>query len=182
MKRTIGLLEFKSIAKGMETTDEILKSANVELILATALCPGKYITIITGELSAVKTAIAVGERIGDFFLIDAYVLSNVHESVMSALTATSEIGSVSALGVVETMSAVTAVMVGDTAAKASKVDLIEIRIARGLGGKGFALFSGEISAVKAAVQACLNEYKMTGEILYATTISSPSKALIDSLL
>lgn len=182
MKRTIGLLEFKSIAKGMETTDEILKSANVELILATALCPGKYITIITGELSAVKTAIAVGERIGDFFLIDAYVLSNAHESVMSALTATSEIGSISALGVVETMSAVTSVMVGDTAAKASKVDLIEIRIARGLGGKGFVLFSGEISAVKASVQACLNEYQMTGEILYATTISSPSKELIDSLL
>lgn len=182
MKRTIGLLEFKSIAKGMETTDEILKSANVKLILATALCPGKYITIITGELSAVKTAIAVGERVGDFFLIDAYVMSNAHESVLSALTATSEIGSVSALGVVETMSAVTSVMVGDTAAKASKVDLIEIRIARGLGGKGFVLFSGEISSVKAAVQACLNEYQMTGEILYATTISSPSKELIDSLL
>ena len=182
MRRTIGLLEFKSIAKGMETTDEILNSANVELIMATALCPGKYITIITGELSAVKTAIAVGERVGDFFLIDAYVLSNVHDSVMSALTATSEIGSVSALGVVETMSAVTAVMVGDTAAKASKVNLIEIRIARGLGGKGFALFSGEISSVKAAVQACLNEYQMTGEILYATTIASPNKALIDSLL
>ncbi len=182
MKRTIGLLEFKSIAKGMETTDEILKSANVELILATALCPGKYISMITGELSAVKTAIAVGERVGDFFLIDAYVLSNAHPSVMSALTATSEIGSVSALGVVETMSAITSVMVGDTAAKASKVDLIEIRIARGLGGKGFVLFSGEISAVKAAVQACLNEYQMTGEILYATTISSPSKELIDSLL
>ncbi len=182
MKPTIGLLEFKSIAKGMETTDAILKSANVELILATALCPGKYISMITGELSAVKTAIAVGERIGDFFLIDAYVLSNVHKSVMSALTATCEIGSLSAIGVVETMSAVTSVMVGDTAAKASKVDLIEIRIARGLGGKGFVLFSGEIAAVKAAVKACLDKYQMTGEIIYATTISSPSKEMIDSLL
>lgn len=182
MKRTIGLLEFKSIAKGMETVDEVMKSAHVELILATALCPGKYIAMFTGELSAVKTAITVGERVGDFFLIDAYVLSNAHESVLSALTATSEVGSVSAIGVVETMSAVTSVMVGDTAAKASKVDLIEIRIARGLGGKGFVLFSGEIAAVKAAVKACLDQYQMTGEILYATTISSPSKELIDSLL
>jgi len=182
MKQAIGLLEFKSIAKGMETVDEVLQSAHVELILATALCPGKYIAMFTGELSAVKTGIAVGERVGDFFLIDAYVLSNAHKSVMSALTATSEFGDVPALGVVETMSAVTSIMVGDTAAKAAKVDLIEIRIARGLGGKGYVLFSGEIASVQAAVKACLDQYQMTGEILYATAISSPRKELIDSLL
>jgi microcompartment protein CcmL/EutN len=182
MKRTIGLLEFKSIAKGMETIDEVLNSAQVELILATALCPGKYIAMFTGELSAVKTAVKVGERVGDFFLIDAYVLSNVHESVMRALTATTEIGKVPAVGVIETMSAITSVMVGDTAAKAAKVDLIEVRIARGLGGKGYVLFSGEIASVKAAVQACLDQYQMTGEILYATSISAPNKALIESLM
>ena len=43
MKKAIGLVEFKSIAKGIETTDERLKSANVELITSTALCPRKYI-------------------------------------------------------------------------------------------------------------------------------------------
>lgn len=40
MRRSIGLLEYKSIAKGMEACDEMLKSSNVELVLASPVCPG----------------------------------------------------------------------------------------------------------------------------------------------
>jgi len=49
LKKSIGVLEFRSIAKGIEATDAMLKAANVQLILSMPLCPGKYITIIGGE-------------------------------------------------------------------------------------------------------------------------------------
>jgi microcompartment protein CcmL/EutN len=39
MKRAIGLIELRSIARGMNTTDKMLKAANVELLRAHVVCP-----------------------------------------------------------------------------------------------------------------------------------------------
>ena len=38
--RTIGCVELNSIAMGMHTADEMVKSAEVELVLARPPCPG----------------------------------------------------------------------------------------------------------------------------------------------
>ncbi len=181
MKKAIGLLEFKSIAKGIEVTDEVLKSSNVELLLANPVCPGKYISIFSGEVGAVNNAVEVGRRLGGIFHIEAFTIANVHPSVFPAISGTVEIEKVDCLGVVETMSALGSVMVADTAVKASHVNLLDVRLARGLGGKGFTVFSGDISAVKRAVKACEDKYQETGEILCASVVATPSKALIQKL-
>ena len=47
MKKAIGLVEIKSIPIGIETADEMLKAANVELIMANPICPGKYMILIS---------------------------------------------------------------------------------------------------------------------------------------
>lgn len=39
---------------------------------------------------------------------------------------------------------------------------MEIRIARGLGGKGFVILTGEVSAVRSAVKAAMNQLEETG--------------------
>ena len=46
MKKSLGLIEMKSIPVGIQVADEMLKAANVEIILSTPICPGKYITMI----------------------------------------------------------------------------------------------------------------------------------------
>ena len=56
MGKSIGLIELKSIPAGVQTADEMLKAANVELLVATAICPGKYIIIISGQVGAVKSS------------------------------------------------------------------------------------------------------------------------------
>lgn len=182
MKKSIGLLEFKSIAKGIEVTDEVLKVANVELIFANPICPGKYVSMISGEVSGIQHAMKTAENLGDIFQIEAMTLSNIHPDVLKALSGTCEVGNVQALGIIETMSAVSSISIADTAIKASNIQLIEVRIARGLGGKGFTIFSGEISSVNRALDACKNKYRSTGEILCASMVSSPNKALLASLL
>lgn len=182
MKKSIGLLEFKSIAKGIEATDKMLKSANVELILSSPLCPGKYITLLCGDVGAVKSAVKTGAHIGETFIIDSYIIPNVHEDIFPALTATTNIEKISSLGIIETMSAITAIMAGDIATKAANVQLLEIRIARGLGGKGFILMTGEIGAVKSAMKTCENKLEQTGDIISAVVIASPSEDLIPKLL
>ncbi|MBQ2780779.1 MAG: BMC domain-containing protein [Clostridia bacterium] len=53
MYYAVGVIEIKSIAKGVEACDDALKSANIRLISAHSSCPGKYELIITGELASV---------------------------------------------------------------------------------------------------------------------------------
>ncbi len=73
-------------------------------------------------------------------------------------------------------------MAADIAAKAANVRLMEIRLARGLGGKGFLVFTGEVSSVKSALKAVESEMQDSGEITSACVIASPHPDLIEKLL
>ncbi|MCR4590754.1 MAG: BMC domain-containing protein [Lachnospiraceae bacterium] len=44
------------MSKGVTAADEMVKTSNVELLEAETVCPGKYIALIAGELSAVKSS------------------------------------------------------------------------------------------------------------------------------
>lgn len=60
MSKAVGILELSSIAKGMETGDAMLKSANVELLVSKTLCPGKFLLMLGGDVGAVQQAINSG--------------------------------------------------------------------------------------------------------------------------
>ena len=182
MGKSIGLLELKSIPIGVQTADEMLKAANVELLTATAICPGKYIIIISGQVGAVKSSMETGRQTAGTFLICHHTINNVHASVPPALVGTADAEQIASLGMLETMSALTAVQAADIAAKASNITLLEVRVARGLGGKGYLIFTGEISAVKSALDSCLNQLADTGDITSSCAIPSPHKGLLDKLL
>lgn len=181
MKNSIGLLEFKSIAKGIEVTDEIMKSSNVELVMSNAICPGKYVSIITGELAQVKNAIELGKTLGGVFKIEAEMIANVHPDILPALSGTSDIDDINSIGVIETMSALNSIITADIARKAANVRIIEVRIARGLGGKGFTIFTGEISAVRRAIAAVNDKFVPFGDVLCSTAISNCNKELVRKL-
>ncbi len=179
---SIGLLEVKSIPIGIQTADEMIKAADVKLLTATPTCPGKYIVIISGQVGAVKSAMKVGQRLSGSYLVGHHTINNVHESLPAAILGVTEVEKVSAIGVIETISALTAVNAADVVAKAAKVQLIEIRIARGLGGKGFLVFTGEVSSVRSAVKACTTALGETGEITSHCVIPAPHKDLIKQLI
>lgn len=179
MKKAIGLVELKSIPVGLETADEMLKAANVELVMATPICPGKYMILVTGDVGAVKSAVESGKRIAGVFLVESHVINNIHEDVLVGLTGYTEIENIKSIGAIETISALTAIKAGDIAVKSSNVQLVEIRVAKGLGGKGFLIFSGEVSSVESAVKSCLNELGEYGSIISTSVIHSPHKSLIE---
>ncbi|MCD7877576.1 MAG: BMC domain-containing protein [Cloacibacillus porcorum] len=182
MINSIGLLEVKSIPIGMLATDEMLKAADIKALISTPICPGKYMIAVYGNVGAVKSAMETGAQLADSSIVSSYIINNVHESIPAAVTGTSEVDKILSVGVIETISALTAVMAGDIAAKASNIRLMEIRIARGLGGKGFLVFTGELSAVKSAMNSCLNQLKESGEITGSCVISSPHPEFVDKLL
>ena len=49
----LGMIELNNIPKGIEAADAMLKAAEVELTTAQAVCAGKYIAIVSGEVAAV---------------------------------------------------------------------------------------------------------------------------------
>ena len=154
----------------------------MELLVATAVCPGKYIIIISGQVGAVKSSMERGRQVAGTFLICHHIINNAHASVPAALVGTVDAGHIAAIGMLETMSARTAVRAADIAAKASNITLMEVRVARGLGGKGYLIFTGEVSAVKSALNSSVAQLADTGDITSSCVIPSPHKGLLEKLV
>ncbi len=182
MKKAVGLLEFKSIARGMVAADAMVKAAQVELLQATVVCPGKFLVLVAGDVGSVRSSLEAGTAVGEGTLIDEFFLANVHEDVFPALSATSPVEAQGSLGIVETFSAAAAVVAGDVAAKAANVQLVEIRLARGMGGKSFLTFSGDVGSVTFAIEAVEKAIAPEGMLFEKAVIPAPHRELWQQLV
>lgn len=179
---SLGMIELFSIARGIEAGDAIMKTAKVDLVAAYASCPGKYLVMVRGQVSAVKSAIEVGCKVSGKSLVNDILIANVHPQVFTALSQTTDFTPRGAAGIIETYSLATAVIVADAAVKAADVDLIEIRLGRGLGGKAFVVLTGDVSSVKAAVEAGVVASDGDGMIAHTAIIPRISKEILNTLL
>ncbi|OQA91150.1 MAG: hypothetical protein BWY26_01140 [Elusimicrobia bacterium ADurb.Bin231] len=179
----IGFIETNSIAKGIEASDAMLKIASVDLVDAYPICPGKYLILVTGSLADVKSSVDKGVEIAGVSLIDKFVIPNVHGQIVPAILGTSKIENFEAVGVIETFTVASCIRAADTAVKAAKISLIEIRLAKGLGGKSFVtLCSDDIGAVRSAVNAGCELIKDEGVIINRVVIPQAHKDLQRTLL
>ncbi|RLD14620.1 MAG: propanediol utilization protein [Caldiserica bacterium] len=170
MEAAIGLVELNSVAKGIETCDAMLKVAGVELVEAHPTCPGKYIILITGLLASVEEAVSKGIDIGGEYVVDRLIIPNVHPQVIPAIRGTTDVKEIEAIGVIETFSISSCIIAADIARKAADVNLIEVRLAMGLGGKAYVTMTGEVGAVRTAVNAGCNALKGDGILISRTVI------------
>lgn len=175
--KAIGVLELISIARGFEAADDMAKAAEVRLIMAKPVCPGKFIVIIEGAVAAVSAAISVGAEKAGTFLVDELLLPNIHPEVIPALYGVSEGGSPEALGFIETFSIAAAIEAADAGVKTAEVTLAELRLALGMGGKSFVVFSGRISSVKAAVEAGCGLVAQKGLLTASSLIPAPDEQI-----
>lgn len=180
--KAIGLVEVKSVAKGIKVTDEMLKSAGVFLIQSGAVCPGKFVTIVGGSLSSIQASVDRAASVAEDSLIDKFVIGRLGEKVFEAMCGTANVKERKALGVVETFTAASAILAADAAVKAANVSLIEVRVARGMGGKCFVTMTGEVSDVKAAVEAGARIAAKDGVLIGTEIIANPHPELWEAIL
>ncbi|MGB5823166.1 MAG: BMC domain-containing protein, partial [Proteocatella sp.] len=95
---------------------------------------------------------------------------------------TVQVKSARALGILETFSAATIIVAADAAAKTAVVQLIELRIARGMCGKSYMMLTGEVAAVEAAIQKAKLAAGENAMLLDSSVIPNPDKKLWDSIL
>ncbi len=182
MSKAIGMAEFKTVSAGMTAADTMVKTSAVDIIEAETVCPGKYIVIITGELSAVNASVQAAITQHPLHLIDSFVLGNPAEEIFPAIYGASHVEIVQSLGIIETYDAAAIIVAADQAAKTAEVSLIEIRLARGMCGKSYLLLTGEVAAVEAAIERAQKAVEPRGMYLDSSVIARPDKKLIEQIL
>jgi len=182
MEKSIGIVEFRSIAIGIGAVDRIVKSSDVRILDAKSICPGKYYIVFNGSVSAVTNSMNVVVEENGNFLIDWAVLNNIYPEIFTSLNQTSQIKDLKAIGIIETLTAPSIFVAADAAVKATSVDLVEIRIARALGGKNICIINGEVSSVSESVRVGIQYAEEKGFLVDSQVIASPHKDLYRAIM
>lgn len=179
---SIGLVEVNSIAKGFEVCDAMAKTANVTVLVAKTICPGKYIIMVGGDVAAVRQSVEAGAAMAASTIVDTFVIPNIHPSVLPAISGGNSIEAVQAMGVIETYSVAATIEAADAAVKASTVIPLRMHLAFGIGGKSYVVLSGEVADMNAAVEAGASVASEKGFLVNRVVIPRPHKQLIDQIM
>ncbi len=177
--QAIGALEFSSVGIGFVAQDEMLKAANVDLLIARTICSGKYFVVVGGMVGDVEASVRSGMASADEAIVDSLVLPNVHESVFPALGQAVVLreAETDALGIIESFSGTSILDAADAACKAADVKLFRVHVAMALGGKGLCLMTGTVADCEAAVRAGAQKVRERGLLVSEIVIPGPSPEL-----
>jgi microcompartment protein CcmL/EutN len=147
------MLDLADIPAGMRALDALVKEAVVQIHAAGTVQRGHYLILFGGEVEPVQRAFdrALGVAADDIY--DLVLLPHAEERIAPAIAnaAIRWPAPGDTLGVIQTGAPPTLVRAVDRALKGALVELIELRVAEGLGGKSIATLWGETHDVEAAI-------------------------------
>jgi microcompartment protein CcmL/EutN len=161
--------------------DAMVKKAPVELVFARAVSSGKFVILVSGAVADVDEAMTCAIETAQAALVDRLLLPQAADSLLAALRRTSPaIGPVDAVGIFETFSVASTLIAADAAAKAAHVEVAELRLADGLGGKAYFIIAGAQADIEAAMFAA-EHITATGMLLAREVIARPHEDLLQHL-
>jgi microcompartment protein CcmL/EutN len=166
MQPAVALLEFSSIAKGIEAGDAMVKRAPLDVIRAGTVHPGKYLVLIGGLTADVEEAMQAGREVAGQSLVDVVFLPDVHPDVVASIGGARREDPGEALGVIETTTVAATIDAADAGVKGARVTIRDVRLADDLGGKGYVLFGGQVAEVEAAVGYGVARAAASGEVTH----------------
>jgi microcompartment protein CcmL/EutN len=169
----LAVVEFKSIARGIFTTDAMLKAADVDLVLATSLCPGKYLTIVKGETSAIESSLKIADEIGGRHVFSSEAINAISIKVIDAINGKLQSSTDGAIAIIESMQMANLIHSADEVVDAVQIEFVDFRLSRGCGVNGFYIFSGELSSVKEGAKVASQYLMEMGALLAFRVISGP---------
>ncbi len=182
MQPALALIEFDSIAAGIEAGDAMAKKAPIARIVAGTVHRGKYLVLVTGAVADVEESLAAGLATGASAVLDHVYLPGVHPHVVDAIAAGRRPQPIAALGVIETRTVAGAIAAADAGIKGAQVNLLEVRLADGLGGRGLVLFDGLVADVEAAVRIGTDIIAGTKTLIHAVVIPQFHPEMAENLL
>lgn len=155
----LGMIEFKSVARGIYALDTIAKKAPVSILKATPISSGKFIILFTGDVASVEESILAGIENGKKDIINHLFLPYVHEDIIPAITQNKKVDNYQSIGIIETYSICACVGAADLAVKETPVSILEIKLGNAIGGKGYFILSGDLSELEASMEVATNYLK-----------------------
>jgi len=179
---SIGLLELNCVARGIETADAVLWEADVSMVFAEPVQPGKYLMLFTGSVQSVTSGLRRGVEVSADSLVDSLLIEQAHEQLTFGLWREGRLnGTLDALGVIQTSTVASAVLAADAALKTATVDLLELRIANGMGGKSYFTLTGEVSDVRSSITSGARVASERGQLMRDVVIARPHADLVRHL-
>lgn len=154
----------------------MVKRSPLQTLRTGTVHPGRYLVLAAGEVAHVEEALEAAHEVSPAPAPRAEIfLPAVHSDVVEALTGRRwpgavEVNSREALGVIETVTVPGILGAADAALKGAEVELLELRLADGLGGKGYALFGGSLTDVRAAIDIAA-ERTPSGQLIATDVIA-----------
>lgn len=180
MSKSIGTIDFKSIAKGIEVADEMVKKADVDVLYLKTICPGRFLVILTGDEGAIRTTLDHGIFSGQGHIIDSCIINSVHNNIIQALKSRFVTKANGAIGVMETNSVSSGLKALDIALKGANLNLVKLQVASGISGKLVYIISGGLSDVEHGINIA-KEAIEEKRIVHASVIPSPDELIIKYL-
>ena len=177
----LAVVELSSVARGVVVADAMVKKAPVELVFARPVSSGKFVVLVSGAVADVDEAVACAIETAQAALVDRLMLPQAAEGLVAALRRQApSVGGADAVGIFETFSIASTVHAADAAAKAAAVEIAELRLADGLGGKAYFIVAGAQADVEAAWFAA-EHATPTGMLLGRELIPRPHEDLLKHL-
>lgn len=149
----VALLELESIANGMLVADAVVKRSNVAISLAEPVTPGKYLLLFGGGVAEVEESLNAGIAAAGSLLLDKLFLPGAAAELVAGLNGRLWSGEGESIGIVETHSAASTILAADLSLKRAHVNLKQLHLARGIGGKGYFVITGSLNMVQEALAA-----------------------------
>jgi microcompartment protein CcmL/EutN len=168
----LALLEFDSVAAGIQAADVMVKRAPIALLKAGTVHPGHFLVLVGGTVASVEEAwrAGKGEGQGQGFILDEVFLPDVHEDVFRGAMGERREIQEEALGILETRGVASLLRAADAGVKGADVRIAELRLADDLGGRAFVLFDGRLTAVQTALEIGAARIP-EGQILHQSLLS-----------
>ncbi len=150
----VAMLDLAAVPPGLHALDALVKEAEITVLSAGTVQNGKYLILFAGEVEAVQRAFDRAVAVAGRALSDSVLLPHAEARIVPSI----QTGKVrwpapgDTLGVVQNGTTPTLLAAVDAALKGAHVELVELRIAEGLGGQGVASLWGESYDVEAAIE------------------------------
>lgn len=176
---SVGAIEFASVAVGYQALDALMKSATTTPHVARPISPGNFLVVFSGSVGDINMAMETARRIGGSQVVNFLTVANIHPALFPAMAEEVVLDPerLGALGIVETRTAVSAMVAADAACKAASVELFKLAFNTDLNGKGLLLLNGALSDVQAAVSAGVDAIQAGGFLVASAVIPRPGREL-----
>lgn len=180
----LAMLLVGEIPAGLRVLDALAKEAEVSILETGTIQCGRYLILFGGEVGPVERSWLRACAIAGHALLDQVLLPHAESRIAPAIRA----GAIrwpatgDTLAVLETATPPVLLSGVDAALKGTHVELVELRVGDGLGGKAVASLWGETHDVEAAVGLAREAFARGGADGVSSAVIPRADAAVESAL